>query len=29
MLEEDDALDWKVAREMLSNWLGLKAETNL
>ena len=29
MLEEEDALDWKVAREMLSSWLGLKAETNL
>jgi hypothetical protein len=24
MLEEEDALDWKVASEMLESWLGLK-----
>ena len=23
MLEEDDALDWKIAREMLSQWLSI------
>lgn len=23
MLEEEDALDWKIAREMLERWLGL------
>ena len=22
MLEEDDALDWKIARDMVQNWLG-------
>ena len=26
MAEEEDALDWKVAREMLQSWLGLSAE---
>jgi len=24
MLEEEDALEWKIAREMLQSWLGLK-----
>jgi len=27
MQEEDDWLDWKVAREMLENWLGLRQES--
>jgi hypothetical protein len=27
MAEEEDALDWKIAREMLKSWLGLEAET--
>jgi hypothetical protein len=26
MQEEDDALDWKIARDMLENWLGLEQE---
>jgi hypothetical protein len=26
MLEEEDALEWKIAREMLQSWLGLKGE---
>lgn len=26
MLEEEDALDWKSAREMLRSWLGLQSE---
>ena len=26
MAEEEDALDWKVAREMLQSWLGLQTE---
>ncbi len=26
MTEEEDALDWKMAREMLQSWLGLQAE---
>jgi hypothetical protein len=26
MVEEEDALDWKIAREMLQSWLGLQAE---
>lgn len=26
MIEEDDALDWKIARDMLQSWLGLNAE---
>lgn len=28
MAEEEDALDWKIAREMLQNWLGLQTETS-
>jgi len=27
MQEEDDCLDWKAAREMLENWLGLRQES--
>lgn len=27
MQDEDDWLDWKAAREMLENWLGLQQET--
>jgi len=27
MAEEEDALDWKIAREMLQSWLGLQAES--
>lgn len=27
--EEEDALDWKVAREMLQSWLGLQAEVSV
>jgi len=27
MLEEEDALDWKIASEMLESWLGLKGKT--
>jgi hypothetical protein len=26
MLEEEDALEWKIAKEMLQSWLGLKSE---
>ncbi len=26
MAEEDDAMDWKIAREMLRSWLGLQRE---
>ena len=26
MMEEDDWLDWKVARDMLESWLGLRRE---
>jgi hypothetical protein len=26
MLEEEDAHDWKIAREMLQSWLGLHGE---
>ena len=26
MLEEEDALDWKVATEMLESWLGLRGK---
>lgn len=26
MAEEEDALDWKVAQEMLNSWLGLRQE---
>jgi hypothetical protein len=28
MQEEDDWLDWKVAREMLEGWLGLRREVS-
>jgi len=28
MVEEDDWLDWKVAREMLESWLGLREEVS-
>jgi phosphoserine phosphatase len=28
MREEEDALDWKVAREMLQAWLGLQTEVS-
>jgi hypothetical protein len=27
MKEEDDALDWKIASEMMESWLGLKKKT--
>ena len=26
MAEEEDALDWKIARDMLHSWLGLQSE---
>jgi hypothetical protein len=26
MAEEEDALEWKIARDMLTRWLGLQAE---
>jgi len=26
MAEEEDALEWKIARDMLRSWLGLQAE---
>jgi len=26
MKEEEDALDWKIATEMLQSWLGLQTE---
>jgi hypothetical protein len=29
MTEEEDALEWKVAREMLASWLGLREETDV
>lgn len=29
MLEEDDALSWKIARDMLENWLTIQTEANL
>lgn len=29
MAEEEDALDWKTALEMLGSWLGLREETNV
>ena len=29
MREEDDCLDWKAAREMLENWLGLRQEVGV
>ena len=28
MDEEEDALEWKIAREMLQSWLGLRYEVN-
>lgn len=28
MLEEDDALDWKIARDMVQSWLGLQREVS-
>jgi hypothetical protein len=27
MSEEEDALDWKIANEMLGSWLGLKTKS--
>lgn len=27
MAEEEDALDWKIAREMLQSWLGMQTES--
>jgi len=29
MQEEDDWLDWKAARELLENWLGLRQEVGV
>ena len=29
MLEEEDALDWKIAAEMLESWLGLRRKSEL
>jgi hypothetical protein len=29
MAEEEDWLDWKIARDFLESWLGLKAEASL
>lgn len=29
MKEEEDALEWKIAREMQAGWLGLQAEAGL
>ena len=29
MQEEDDWLDWKAARDMLENWLGLRNEVGV
>lgn len=29
MEEEEDALDWKIARDMLVSWLGLRVEVGL
>jgi hypothetical protein len=26
MIEEDDALEWKIARDMVRSWLGLQRE---
>lgn len=26
MLEEEDALEWKIARDMLASWLGVQVE---
>jgi len=28
MLEEEDAQDWKIARDMLHNWLGMQREVS-
>jgi hypothetical protein len=28
MLEEEDALDWKIAVDMLGSWLGLRAKSS-
>ncbi len=28
MAEEDDAMDWKIAREMVRSWLGLQREVS-
>jgi hypothetical protein len=28
MIEEDDALDWKIARDMVQSWLGLQREVS-
>ena len=28
MAEEDDAMDWKIARDMLRSWLGLQREVS-
>lgn len=28
MAEEEDALDWKIARDMLTNWLGIQVPVN-
>ena len=28
MTEEDDALDWKIARDMVRSWLGLQREVS-
>ncbi len=29
MMEEEDALDWKIATEMLESWLGMKQRTQI
>jgi len=29
ILEEEDALDWKIAAEMLDSWLGLKTHDKM
>lgn len=29
MIEEEDALDWKIATEMLESWLGLKQKSQI
>ena len=29
MLEEEDALDWKIATDMLESWLGLKQKSQI
>lgn len=29
MQEEEDALEWKIAQEMLHNWLSIQAEASL